>query len=343
MNLLKRLASVMIVVVLVVCGLFSVNAFADEETEEVKPEIGYKITYSTKYTYLELTPTNKRNIIRYTTDGSKPKKSSSVYKLKLRTTKGATVRATEYTRSGEIVDSITVDLKRKCQKPEILIAKVKGGYKIAFTCKTDNVKIHYTTDGSKPGVDSPVFVDPFIVKKGTVIRFYAGKYNWKNSSSVKTTVKKANAEESDLPEAEVVVSSAPKIEYDEVSLQILELVNKEREKNGLPALSMNLKLCSAAQIRANEIVDYYDYGHTRPDGEHWGTVLGEVEYNFAKAGENTAYSEGVKSTAEQIVDEWMNSSVHRANILNDWGDETGIAWVKKANTTFWVQLFGIQQ
>jgi len=337
MNFIKRGMALFIFIVMTACGFFSVSAFADDET--AKPELTYKISYSNKYTYLELLPSNSKNVVRYTTDGSKVTKSSPKYKIRLRTSKGAVVNAVEYTRSGEIVDSVTVTIKRKCWTPEIYITKVKGGYKVALTCDTLNAKIHYTTDGSKPTVDSPQYVDPFIVKKGTVVRFYAGKNGWKSSKIVKETVKKANVEEEEFPETEVVSACEPKIEYDEVAMAVLARVNEEREKRDLPELEMNYTLCLAAQIRAEEQIE--SYGHDRPDGDHWSTVLKEVGYAYITAGENVGYTEGVKSTVENIVNKWMESEAHRDNILNEWGDEIGIAWVKKGNVTYWAQLFGV--
>lgn len=336
MNLIKRSVGLFIFLVMIACGVFSISAFADDEAAEA--ELTYKVSYSNKYTYLEFTPSNKKNVIRYTTDGTKVTKSSPKYKLRLRTSKGAVVNATEYTKSGEIIDTVTVTLKRKCWTPEIFVTKVKGGYRVALTCATQNSKIHYTTDGSKPTVDSPVYVDPFVVKKGTVVRFYAGKNGWKNSKYIEETIKKANVSEEEFPETEVIASSEPKIEYDEIALQVFERVNAEREKKGLPALEMNYVLCTAAQIRAEELIELYE--HERPSGEHWSTVLGEVGYIYVTAGENIGYTEGVKSTVENIVNKWMESKTHRDAILSEWSNETGIAWVKKGNVTYWAQLFG---
>lgn len=341
MKFIRNVTGILAAFLIVFCGIFSVNAFADEEEQQAK--LTYKISYSNKYTYLELTPSNKKNTIRFTTDGSKPTKQSSKYKVRLRTTKSAVVRATEYTNTGKAVDTIKVTLKVRCKTPEIFVVKAKKDYRVALTCETENAKIHYTTDGSKPTVDSPVYVDPFTVEKGTVVRFYAGKSGYKNSKYVEETVNAANVEKEDFPETVVEISAEPRIEYDEQALQVLELINKEREDEGLAPLTMNFELCEAAQIRADEIVDYYHLGHTRPSGEKWNTVLVETGYNYATAGENTGRFEGVKADLNNVVSRWMGSKVHKANILNEWGDETGLAWAKKGNTTFWVQLFGAQK
>ena len=341
MSLFKRLTCVFTALIMVISGLFSVSAFAEEE--EAAPQLTYKISYTNKYTYLELTPSNSKNVIRYTTDGSAPYKGSKVYKKKLRTSNGATVRATEYTKKGEIVDTVKVTLKRKCCKPEMFALETKGGYKVALVCETKGVSIHYTVDGSKPNGNSPVYVDPFIVEKGDTVRFYAGKYGWKSSAVVKSVVKDSNISEEEFPETVVKVSATPKVEYDEQAMQVLELINKEREKKGLEPLEMNIELCAAAQIRADEMIDYYELGHTRPNGEHWSTVLTEVGYNYQTAGENTRRCEGSKANHENVVKVWMDSKAHRANILNEWGNETGLAWAKKGNYTYWVQIFGEQK
>ena len=110
---------------------------------------------------------------------------------------------------------------------------------------------------------------------------------------------------------------------------VVNQVNQERAKQGLPALRVDPKLTAAAQIRAREIVERFS--HTRPDGTRWSTV------SSAAYGENIAKGQ---RTADKVMAAWMSSSGHRANILRAGYGSIGVACVKSGNVYYWVQLFG---
>lgn len=115
--------------------------------------------------------------------------------------------------------------------------------------------------------------------------------------------------------------------------EVLSLVNKERKKNGLPDLVLDQKLCSAADQRAKEIASLFS--HTRPDGTSCFTVLKEYGISYRACGENIAAG---YATAQEVVNGWMNSTGHRANILSDKFGALGVGCVV-ADKTYWVQLF----
>lgn len=114
---------------------------------------------------------------------------------------------------------------------------------------------------------------------------------------------------------------------------MLNAVNEERAKNGLPELTLNSELCENAQIRAEEISSQDDISHVRPDGSGCFTVL---TVNYSAAGENLA--EGQESP-EEAVKEWMKSEAHRENILSDKFSQAGFACYESGGTKYWVQLF----
>lgn len=108
-------------------------------------------------------------------------------------------------------------------------------------------------------------------------------------------------------------------------------VNAEREKNGLNDLTWNTGLEQAAQVRAQECLT--DFSHTRPDGSDWWTVNSDIMY-----GENLAYN---YSDAKAVVDAWMASPGHRANILNGEYLTVGMAAHPDSNGDwYWAQEFG---
>ncbi len=116
--------------------------------------------------------------------------------------------------------------------------------------------------------------------------------------------------------------------------EVLRLVNVERSKAGLSAFTTNTTLQAAANKRSQEISQ--SFSHTRPSGEGFSTVLKEFNISFRAAGENIAYGQ---KTPQAVVDGWMNSSGHRANILNANYNKIGIGVYEKNGVLYWTQLF----
>lgn len=117
--------------------------------------------------------------------------------------------------------------------------------------------------------------------------------------------------------------------------QVVTLVNEERAKNGLSALTYDSTLQSAAQVRAEEIVG--SFSHTRPDGTYYSSVLKEFSISYRRSGENIAWGQ---KTPEEVVTAWMNSSGHRANILNANYNKIGVGCnISASGTIYWSQLF----
>lgn len=139
----------------------------------------------------------------------------------------------------------------------------------------------------------------------------------------------------DVPEFEKPEEDTPEIEVPDsnLAMQVLSLVNSERAKYGLDAVTYDTLLSSAANIRAVEIKSLFS--HTRPDGRSCFTALDEVGYSYRKAGENIAYGQ---RSAEEVMNAWMNSEGHRANILGDY-DYIGIGVYEKGGVIYWAQFF----
>lgn len=116
--------------------------------------------------------------------------------------------------------------------------------------------------------------------------------------------------------------------------QVLQLVNQERKNAGLSALTTNKNLTNAANKRAAETVK--SFSHTRPNGSSFSTVFDEFNINPMAGGENIAYGQ---RTPEEVVNAWMNSSGHRANILNSNFNKLGVGVHKENGTIYWSQLF----
>ena len=116
--------------------------------------------------------------------------------------------------------------------------------------------------------------------------------------------------------------------------EVLRLVNVERSKVGAPPLRFSDDLAASALIRARELP--IKFSHTRPNGSKCFTAMAQVGHIL---GENLA---GGQTTPQQVVEAWMNSETHRANILSKDFSELGVVYYYQANSKFkhyWVQHF----
>lgn len=124
------------------------------------------------------------------------------------------------------------------------------------------------------------------------------------------------------------------IQSSSAAREVVRLTNSARNKNGYAALVEDGALSDAAAVRAREIAR--SFSHTRPSGASFSSALSESGVSYLRAGENIA--SGQKSASE-VVNAWMNSPGHRANILNSSYSRIGSASVNIDGTLYWVQLF----
>ncbi|MQY37649.1 hypothetical protein SRB17_56530 [Streptomyces sp. RB17] len=120
--------------------------------------------------------------------------------------------------------------------------------------------------------------------------------------------------------------------------EVVALTNAERGRAGLPPLAADLQLTAAAQAHCADMVarDFYD--HVAPDGSRPWDRAAAAGYRRRTIGENIAC--GQRSPAE-VVDGWMNSPGHRANILKREFGHIGVGFAGGGRAgTYWAQLFG---
>lgn len=106
------------------------------------------------------------------------------------------------------------------------------------------------------------------------------------------------------------------------SQQLLLLVNQKREANGLPSLILNEKLSLAAVNKAKDMFAKNYWAHNSPDGETPWVFIKGAGYNYVYAGENLA--RGFDNT-DSIVNAWMASVQHKANLLSQNYRDVGFA------------------
>lgn len=107
----------------------------------------------------------------------------------------------------------------------------------------------------------------------------------------------------------------------EEEAQIIAMINAERAKQGLVALSYNGQLATAAERHANDMAAQNYFSHTSKNGAQVGDRVRATGYCYSYLSENIS---GGYPTAQQAVRGWMASSGHRKNILSTQVNEIGI-------------------
>lgn len=117
---------------------------------------------------------------------------------------------------------------------------------------------------------------------------------------------------------------------------VAELVNKVRKENGIKLdLKLDNELTKAAIKRGEELTEFYS--HIRPNGKDFFTVLNEFNIaSYSICGENIARGQ---RNGESVMEAWLNSTVHRANILNENFNYIGIGLFLYEGKSYWVQIF----
>jgi uncharacterized YkwD family protein len=119
--------------------------------------------------------------------------------------------------------------------------------------------------------------------------------------------------------------------------QVVNLVNQQRQKAGLSGLKSDSELTRLAQLKAEDMAAKEYFSHTSPTYGSAFDMLKKAGYSYRTAGENIAMGQ---KTAETVMNGWMNSSGHRANILGTGYTKIGVGYAVNAKgTPYWVQIF----
>jgi uncharacterized protein YkwD len=120
--------------------------------------------------------------------------------------------------------------------------------------------------------------------------------------------------------------------------QVVTLVNQERAKAGCKALTVDSRLVTAARGHSQDMATRNYFDHNTPEGVTPWTRITNAGYHFSSAAENIASGQ---TTPASVMNAWMNSSGHRANILNCNLRNIGVGLAYNAkHTPYWTQDFG---
>ncbi len=121
------------------------------------------------------------------------------------------------------------------------------------------------------------------------------------------------------------------LEYEK---EVVRLVNEQRAKYGLKALTYDWELSRVARYKSQDMRDNNYFSHTSPVYGSPFQMMKSFGISYRSAGENIAKGQ---TTPKAVVNAWMNSSGHRANILNSSFTHIGVGYVSSGR--YWTQMF----
>ena len=116
--------------------------------------------------------------------------------------------------------------------------------------------------------------------------------------------------------------------------KVVELTNQEREKQGLQALKIDEELSKVAKEKSTDMNVKGYFSHTSPTYGSPFDMMKQYGIDYKTAGENIAKGQ---PSPEAVVDAWMHSEGHRANILNENFTHIGVGYEEAGN--HWTQMF----
>lgn len=123
--------------------------------------------------------------------------------------------------------------------------------------------------------------------------------------------------------------------------QVLTKINEQRTQQQLPSLTLDDQLSQAAAAKAQDMFAHQYWAHTSPSGQEPWDFIKSSGYHYSVAGENLAKN---FTQTDTMVEAWMNSPTHKANIVSPNYTQTGIAVIEGelngVETTLVVQMFG---
>lgn len=134
------------------------------------------------------------------------------------------------------------------------------------------------------------------------------------------------AEDNDTPSTDSSMN-----EYEK---EVIRLVNEIRGSNGLGELVADEELSRVARIKSQDMKDNNYFSHTSPAYGSPFDMMKSFGISYKTAGENIARGQ---TTPQAVVNGWMNSAGHRANILNASYNTIGVGYVADGN--YWTQMF----
>ena len=162
---------------------------------------------------------------------------------------------------------------------------------------------------------------------------------WKIAVKYEIGVKEIIQANSQIPNPDLIYPNQkiniPNIDQTKgVEAEVLNLVNQQRQKQGLKPLQMDWELQRVARIKACDMAQAGYFSHQSPSYGSPFDMMKHYGIAFKSAGENIAQGQ---TSAQSVMDSWMNSQGHRENILKPDFTHIGVGYCQQGN--HWVQMF----
>jgi uncharacterized YkwD family protein len=119
--------------------------------------------------------------------------------------------------------------------------------------------------------------------------------------------------------------------------EVIRLTNVERKKAGLPALTANAQASKVARMKSQDMATKNYFSHQSPTHGSPFQMMQSFGLRFSSAGENIAYGQ---KTPQEVVNSWMRSPGHKANILSRSYTNIGVGLARnKSGVPYWTQMF----
>ena len=134
-----------------------------------------------------------------------------------------------------------------------------------------------------------------------------------------------------------ITTANEELPFEEWAREVMRLTNAERKKAGLNPLKWNETLALFAEMHCEDMIERNFFSHVNPDGEDPFDRIKYFDIEYWSAGENIGAGQ---NSPKMVVEEWMNSETHRANILNPDFKSIGVSVLKGGSYgIYWVQEF----
>lgn len=174
----------------------------------------------------------------------------------------------------------------------------------------------------------------YTVQPGDTMWAIAARYEISLSELLKANPQITNSSSIYVGQAITIPDSNPLKTHE---LQVFELVNKERVNRGLAPYKYSAELSRVARFKSQDMIDKGYFSHQSPTYGSPFQMMEKFGLKFSAGGENIAYGQ---RTASEVMNSWMNSAGHKANILSQSYTYIGIGVAKAANgTLYWTQMF----
>ena len=179
---------------------------------------------------------------------------------------------------------------------------------------------------------------PHVSSAASSYTVVSGDTLWKIALKTKTGVSELISANPQIPNINMIYVgqkiNVPTNAEQSVEKQVITLVNQERAKVGLPALKKDWELSRVAKYKSQDMRDRNYFDHNSPTYGSPFQMMKSFGINYRAAGENIAQGQ---TSAQQVMNAWMNSSGHRANILSRNFTHIGVGYVADGN--YWTQMF----